>query len=139
MASPRTLLGPLTTVWTPPAVCSYAMVLCETCTTAWQAQTCNPSSNAHDFTDCWPPRASYATADPGVMMGWGFYSPGLACPIGYATVAQATAGGAMGWNVEYSMLPGETAAACCPRYDADFLTGGSRRFGAAHFSRPAYE
>jgi hypothetical protein len=90
------------------------MALCETCTTVWRAQTCNQNVQAHDYTDCWPPRASYATSDPGVMMGWGFYSPGLACPAGYTTVAMATAGGAQGWRVEYEMNPSETAAACCP-------------------------
>ncbi|KAJ9150231.1 hypothetical protein NKR23_g3717 [Pleurostoma richardsiae] len=114
MASPRTLLGPLTTTWTPPAVCSYAMALCATCTTVWQAQTCNPSSKAHDWTDCWPPRWSSVTTDPGVMMGWGLYSPAYACPAGYTTAASATAGGSSGWDVEYSMETGETALACCP-------------------------
>ncbi|KAH8647121.1 hypothetical protein BX600DRAFT_518407 [Xylariales sp. PMI_506] len=114
MTSPRTLLGPLTTTWTPPPVCSYAMALgCSTCYTGWQGQTCNPSSNAHDYTDCWPPRAS-SMPDPGVMMGWGFYSPGLVCPHGYTTAAMATQGGSTGWGLEYSLTQGETAAACCP-------------------------
>ncbi|KAB5571782.1 hypothetical protein GE09DRAFT_642321 [Coniochaeta sp. 2T2.1] len=113
--SPRTLLGPLTTQWTAPPICSYAMALCDTCTTVWQGQTCNPVSNAHDFTDCWPPRSGdQASLDPGVMMGWGLYSPGIVCPAGHTTAAVATAGGIMGWGVEYSMLTGETAVACCP-------------------------
>lgn len=114
--SPRTLLGPLTTTWTAPPICSYAMALCDTCTTVWQGQTCNPVSHAHDYTECWPPRSgAQATVDPGVMMGWGLYSPGIVCPAGYSTAAMATEGGSSGWGVEYSMLPGETAAACCPR------------------------
>jgi hypothetical protein len=91
------------------------MALCDTCTTVWQAQTCNPSSNAHDWTDCWPPRSGTATHyDPGVMMGWGFYSPGYICPSGYTTAALATFSGSSGWGVEYSLTSGETAAACCP-------------------------
>lgn len=116
MTSPVTLLGPLTETWTPPGLCTVGMALCETCTTVWQAQTCNPSSNAHDWTDCWPPRAS-SVADPGVMMGWGLYSPGYICPAGYTTAARATAGGSTdeGWGIEYSMSDGETAIACCPR------------------------
>ncbi|ORY58519.1 uncharacterized protein BCR38DRAFT_413371 [Pseudomassariella vexata] len=114
MASPRTLLGPLTTTWTPPPVCSYAMALgCATCSTGWQGQTCNEKSLAHDYTDCWPPRSS-KFPDPGVMMGWGFYSPGIACPVGYTTAAIATQGGKTGWGLEFSMTEGETAAACCP-------------------------
>ena len=113
--SPRTLLGPLTTRWAPPGVCSYAMALCETCTSIWRAQTCNPSSDAHDDTECWPPRASYATTNAGVLMGYGFYSPGIVCPDGYTTAALATEGGHTGWGLEYSLEQGETAAACCPR------------------------
>lgn len=116
MTSPRTLLGPLTTTWTAPPVCSYAMALgCSTCSTGWQGQTCNSASNAHDWTDCWPPRAS-SMIDPGVMMGWGFYSPGIAYPQGYTTAAMATSGGSTGWGLEYSLTDGETAAACCPTY-----------------------
>jgi len=113
MTSPRTLLGPLTTTWTPPALCSVYMNTCDTCTTAWQAQTCNPESKAHDFTGCWPPFAK-SIPDPGVMMGGGLYSPGIICPIGYTTVAMATSGGSTGWGIEYSMNKDVTAAACCP-------------------------
>jgi hypothetical protein len=87
---------------------------CATCNTGYQGQTCNVASNAHDWTDCWPPRAT-SMVDPGVMMGWGFYSPGIACPQGYTTAAMATAGGSTGWGLEYSLTDGETAAACCPR------------------------
>ncbi|KAI5917203.1 hypothetical protein F4810DRAFT_68931 [Camillea tinctor] len=114
MTSPRTLLGPLTTTWERPYICSYAMALCSTCNTGWQAQTCSGARNAYDFTDCWPPRASSITIDPGVMMGWGFYSPGIACPSGYTTAATAVEGGSTGWGLEYSLESGETAAACCP-------------------------
>ncbi|KAH8887828.1 hypothetical protein GQ53DRAFT_270648 [Thozetella sp. PMI_491] len=115
MTSPRTLLGPLTTTWTAPPLCSYAMAVCDTCTSVWYGQTCNPQVTARDFTDCWPPRSGeQASVDPGVMMGWGFYSPGIACPAGYTTVAMATFGGSSGWPIEYSLTDGETAAACCP-------------------------
>ncbi|KAI0121288.1 hypothetical protein BJ170DRAFT_698437 [Xylariales sp. AK1849] len=115
MTSPRTLLGPLTETYTFPPVCQYAMASgCASCSTGWLGQTCNTASGAHDWTDCWPPRAS-SMMDPGVMMGWGFYSPGLACPQGYTTAAVATEGGSTGWGLEYSLTTGETAAACCPR------------------------
>jgi len=115
MTSPKTLLGPLTTTWTPPGVCSYYMATCDTCTTAFQGQTCNQASKAHDWTDCFPPRGKdYTMGDPGVFMGWGMYSPAYVCPVGFTTVAMATAGGSTGWGIEYSMDAGETAAACCP-------------------------
>ncbi len=107
----------------------YGMALCDTCTSVWYGQTCNPKVNAHDFTDCWPPRSgSQASVDPGVMMGWGFYSPGIACPAGYTTVAMATAGGSSGWPVEYSLTDGETAAACCPTYVLSRLVGVRRGY-----------
>jgi hypothetical protein len=119
--SPRTELGPLTTTWTPPGLCTYGVAVCDTCTTVWQAQTCNSASDAHDFTGCWPSVSGpQATVDPGVMLGWGLYSPAYVCPQGYSTaamVAQGKNGGANGygsWGVEYSMNQGETAIACCP-------------------------
>ncbi|KAL8397145.1 hypothetical protein RB594_004019 [Gaeumannomyces avenae] len=113
MPSPRTLLGPLTTAWTPPSICTMAMAGCGTCTTLWQGQSCNPERRAHDWTDCWPPRSA-GVPDPGVMMGWGLYSPAYECPAGYSTAALATSGAASGWSVGYSMAGGETAVACCP-------------------------
>src|SRR3569833_2167926 len=76
-------------------------------------ETCNQASNAHDWTDCWPPRAS-SMPDPGVFMGWGIYSPGVVCPAGFTTAAMATYGGSTGWSIVYPLSSGETAAACCP-------------------------
>ncbi|KAI6525937.1 hypothetical protein MCOR10_004577 [Pyricularia oryzae] len=114
--SPRTMLGPLTTTWRPPALCTYPMANCDEatrCTTLWQGQSCNPDRKAHDWTDCWPPRTSGAPF-PGVMMGWGLYSPAYQCPEGYTTAASAVEGGRAGWDVQFSMERGETALACCP-------------------------
>ncbi|TLD25267.1 hypothetical protein PspLS_05667 [Pyricularia sp. CBS 133598] len=114
--SPRTMLGPLTTTWRPPAICTYPMANCDEatrCTTLWQGQSCNPDRKAHDWTDCWPPRTSGAPF-PGVMMGWGLYSPAYQCPEGYTTAASAVEGGRAGWDVQFSMERGETALACCP-------------------------
>ena len=103
------------------------MAVCDTCSTGWYGQTCNPQFNARDFTDCWPPRSGeQKTSDPGVMMGWGFYSPGIVCPAGYTTAAMATAGGSSGWSVEFSMTDGETAAACCPRFVPPFCLWETR-------------
>ncbi|KAB5539266.1 hypothetical protein GE09DRAFT_1062349 [Coniochaeta sp. 2T2.1] len=115
--------------------------LCDTCTAVWQAQTCNPVSNAHDFTNCWPPRSGdQASLDPGVMMGWGLYSPGIVCPAGYTTAAAATAGGSMGWGVEYRDVDHasylahnwDSVADFYPVFDEldfDFVIGRRRREG----------
>lgn len=68
-------------------------------------------------TGCWPPRSgSQSNLDPRMMTGWGFYSPGIAYPTGFRLSRWSRLGEAQGWNVEYSILPGETEAACCPRY-----------------------
>jgi hypothetical protein len=77
----------------------------------------------NDATACWPP----ATTGPPTARsslrdwnfgGWGFYSPGLVCPGGYTSACSAIANqtAALGWDVEYSMLAGETAVGCCPRH-----------------------
>src|SRR4051794_35612374 len=82
------------------------------------------------FTDCWPPRVgSMANYDPGVMMGWGIYSPGIVCRAGYTTAALATAGGYSGWGVEFSMTAGETAIACCPRWCASLGIASRQELG----------
>ncbi|KAH6641280.1 hypothetical protein F5144DRAFT_563049 [Chaetomium tenue] len=47
-------------------------------------------------------------------MGWGFYSPGLACPTGYTAACTAEYGKRSDWEVEFTLIPGETAVGCCP-------------------------
>src|SRR4051812_18301289 len=92
---PRTLLGPLTTIWTPPDSCSFVIASCRTCTLGWVGQTCDTGingGNVADNTECWPPRSNpQTTRTNGALYGWGFYSPGLVCPSGYATACKATA------------------------------------------------
>ncbi|TPX16604.1 uncharacterized protein E0L32_012413, partial [Thyridium curvatum] len=125
MAS-RVNLGPLTTTFTPPASCSTAVLGCTSCTDGWLAQSCGVntynSQGVRDAAACWPPpRAD--TVETGVAFnGWGFYSPGLHCPVGYTTACSATAGVGGGFMFQFPLVPGETAYGCCPtgytcRYD----------------------
>ncbi|CZR62645.1 uncharacterized protein PAC_12542 [Phialocephala subalpina] len=117
----RTNLGPLTTVASLPASCSYAIEQCSTCGQAWGAQMCFASTisssityGVQDNTDCWPTTASTVTAPPIPVQGWGFYSPGLECPNGMVSACSATGGVASGWPVQFGMLKEETAVGCCP-------------------------
>lgn len=119
---PRTVLGPLTTTFTPPAACSQLVAQCSTCNSAFQAQECHSSSNEvftiQDDKSCWPPLSGLATVfsfGP-TLGGYGFFSPGLVCPHGYTSACSATGGGHSDWGVEYSLVPGETAVGCCPMY-----------------------
>jgi hypothetical protein len=120
----RTILGPLTTTFTPAPACFTPVIECPlpTCNVAWQAQTCYSSSGVagvEDNTDCWPPRSGSVALppyNPIALNGWGFYSPGLVCPSGYTSACSATGGGSWGWSVQYSIFVEETAIGCCPRY-----------------------
>lgn len=120
----RTTLGPLTTTYTPPASCNVAVEQCSTCINAWAAQTCFASTTGssinygvQDNPDCWPPRLDDSILTPvPPFQGWGFYTPGVICPVGYTSACSATAGGSSGWSVQYSMTAGETAVGCCPTY-----------------------
>ncbi len=122
-AQTRTILGPLTTTFTPTPACSAQVLECPlpTCTLAWQAQTCYSSGDSagiEDNSDCWPPRSgsvTESTHNP-TLAGWGFYSPGLVCPSGFVSACSATFGESWGWPVQYSIFEGETAVGCCPRY-----------------------
>ncbi|KAK4460554.1 hypothetical protein QBC42DRAFT_180680 [Cladorrhinum samala] len=109
----RTILGPLATIFSPPASCTIVHGLCSTCSTAWRAQTCVPTT-VQDNPSCWPPTTSAAPTGGAFMLGWGFYSPGVVCPTGHYEACSATAGGAQGWQVQYLMEPSETFAGCCP-------------------------
>jgi hypothetical protein len=117
---PRTILGPLTTTFTQPEGCTQLIADCSTCSEAWQAQECFSSSNnnfgVQDHTSCWPPLSGLASVfsfGP-TLGGYGFFSPGLVCPHGFTSACSATAGGSSGWEIEYSMVSGETAVGCCP-------------------------
>ena len=120
------LLGPLTTVFTPPPACTVAVMNCNTCNIGWLAQTCYSSNsaqqNASGEPSCWP---SQTSTRHGTLAGYGFYSPGLVCPSGYTTACAAAgtaktavpglAGGTV-FPFQYSLFPGETAVGCCPTY-----------------------
>jgi hypothetical protein len=111
-----TLLGLLTeATWSMPASCTVHVVNCPTCTEGFRAQQC-VSGHARDNTDCWPPVASRVEPPAHPFLGWGYYSPGIACPTGYTAACTAQYGGRSEWPVQFELLPGETAIGCCPQY-----------------------
>jgi hypothetical protein len=104
-APDRTVIGPLTTTFTPPTECATPFDLALPATKLglglfyWD---CNSKRS------CFPGRGrSLATNVPG-----GFYSPGLYCPEGWETAATIDSRTPKLYS---SLLPGETAAICCPR------------------------
>ena len=123
----RLVLGPLTTTYTAPEICSiYAYAG----TYAFQAQGCRQGAPA-DTSSCWPSASVTAPSPP--YWGWGFYSPGLACPNGYtsACTAAALADGSpspitsgTSFKFQFPLLPGETAVGCCPRYKSGYYVDG---------------
>ncbi|KAB5578850.1 hypothetical protein GE09DRAFT_1262110 [Coniochaeta sp. 2T2.1] len=121
-----TILGPLTTVFTPPPACTVAVGQVDggllglgllgggpAGNFAFLGQTCNAGQPA-DATTCWPAPSSGAPPAPSPLRGWGVYSPGIECPAGYATACSATAGGTSGWPLQFQLTAGETAVGCCP-------------------------
>ncbi|KAK4202965.1 hypothetical protein QBC40DRAFT_34570 [Triangularia verruculosa] len=122
-----TNLGPLTTIFTPPAECTVAVGAGrggllgnlfgggDDWSTAYLGQACS-RNRAIDNTACWPTTTAGAESKEAPLSGWGFYSPGLHCPGGYATACMATGGsnGGSEWPVQFRLLAGETAAGCCP-------------------------
>lgn len=142
--------GPLTTTWTAPATCSsndHDMYYGQLTTIDGSSilvdlyRQC--STTAPRPTSCSPPGPNQEDVD-----GWAvyYYSPGLVCPAGWATVAEATkfdggsitsSGMPFTWPGAPSPVPsglinnlvdygpnvmlagmgdGETAVLCCPRY-----------------------
>ncbi|KAH6630031.1 hypothetical protein B0J18DRAFT_474650 [Chaetomium sp. MPI-SDFR-AT-0129] len=114
---PGTALGPLTTTWTMPDSCTVHVLNCPTCDGGFRGQQCVSTDGRgapQDHTTCWPPTTSLAGTPRYPFVGWGFYSPGLACPAGYTTACTAQYGGRSGWDIEFTLIPGETAIGCCP-------------------------
>ncbi|KAK4232881.1 hypothetical protein C8A03DRAFT_39463 [Achaetomium macrosporum] len=112
-----TLIGPLTTTWTMPDSCTVHVLNCATCTEGFRGQQCvmsDGTAQASDHTACWPPATTRVPVPQPPFVGWGFYSPGLACPAGYTTACTAQYGGRAEWDVEFTLVPGETAIGCCP-------------------------
>ncbi|KAK5995451.1 hypothetical protein PT974_03858 [Cladobotryum mycophilum] len=111
-----TNLGPLTTTWTMPETCSLFMPPCSTCSQAFRAQSCDSASNGspRDNTACWPPAKPGVTSPSWPFFGWGFYSPGLACPSGYTSACTAIYNQRPDWDTQFKLFEGETAVGCCP-------------------------
>lgn len=120
MASPTestTILGPLTTTWTPPPACTIPVAQCSNCTIGYQAQTCYSGAEKQDEPTCWPPQTSGAVTRAPPLMGWGLYSPGLVCPSGYATACSYDGRKQTGnFNFLFRPQASETAIGCCPSY-----------------------
>jgi hypothetical protein len=119
-----TVLGPLTTAWSMPDSCTVHVVNCPTCTEGFRGQQCGQTKGtgsviAMDHTSCWPPVTTQAGTPRHPFVGWGFYSPGLACPTGYTTACTAEYGNRPGWEIQFKLVPGETAIGCCPEYVDD--------------------
>jgi hypothetical protein len=126
----RTILGPLTTTFTPAPACTELIANPSFSTfdvaDLWAAQTCFKSgtkSGLKDNVDCWPPRTAGVSTPGPPVSAWGFYSPGLACPAGYSAACSATGaggsntwpvGGGPNWPVQFNLLSEETAVGCCP-------------------------
>lgn len=118
MTSPRTNLGPLTTSFTYPASCTVVVQACENCGFGWQAQTCSDNilndQGVQDNANCWPDRTNSSVYTEAALYGWGFYSPGISCPAGYATGCVATGSAKGGFPFQFSVLEHETVVGCCP-------------------------
>jgi hypothetical protein len=108
-------LGPLTTTFTPPAACSTAVAACATCASALLGQSCNAAGSPVDAASCWPSITAAVAAPSAPFHGLGFYSPGVACPNGYASACSATAGASSGWPLQFNLAASETAVGCCPK------------------------
>ncbi|KAH6605811.1 hypothetical protein Trco_004964 [Trichoderma cornu-damae] len=111
-----TLLGPLTTTWTMPETCSVFLSPCSTCDQGFRAQSCNAASSGRvqDNAGCWPPAKTGIASPTWPFNGWGFYSPGLACPAGYVTACTAVYGQRPQWDTQFTLISSETAVGCCP-------------------------
>ena len=120
-----TLLGPLTASIPLPDHCRFDLFTCSTCSLGFRGQQCstaigNSTGQPMDDTSCWPP-APEAVPALLPLHGWGFYSPGLACPTGYTTACTARFGGRSEWSVQFTLVPGEVAVGCCPEYVGNYL------------------
>ncbi|KAI9163633.1 hypothetical protein HJFPF1_05254 [Paramyrothecium foliicola] len=116
------LIGALTTAWSIPQSCTVNFVVCSTCIGLYQGQKClaepdpnNGDSQLQDNYECWPPRNTRVNRPPShPLVGWGFYSPGLACPTGYVSACTAEYDRRPEWDIQFNLRPSETAIGCCP-------------------------
>ncbi|KAL7799240.1 hypothetical protein V8C37DRAFT_399059 [Trichoderma ceciliae] len=111
-----TLLGPLTKTWAMPESCSIYLEPCSTCNQGFAGQSCNAvnGGQVQDNTECWPPVRAGIASPTWPFIGWGFYSPGLACPKGYVTACTAVYGQRPQWDIQFTLVSSETAVGCCP-------------------------
>jgi len=118
--STRSNIGPLTTAFTYPSSCAIAVLDCQTCSDAWQAQACSTnafnSQGVQDNPACWPPQSNDEYLTDKAFNGGGFYSPGVSCPTGYSAACSATYGGITEYSFQFPLVSSETAVGCCPRY-----------------------
>ncbi|KAK8044215.1 hypothetical protein PG993_004239 [Apiospora rasikravindrae] len=119
MSVTRNVLGPLTTVFTPDPTCVTPMAgYCQSqYWVAWQGQVCTPLANPPAGPPYTPGAATTDVAATGYLGGWGFYSPGLACPSGSTSACSKTADDPDdddGFTFQFPLTAGETAVGCCP-------------------------
>ncbi|KAK8074971.1 hypothetical protein PG997_009634 [Apiospora hydei] len=122
----RQILGPLTTPWQQPEGCSVIVRRDSSYTgELWQGQSCQMTASAaqsnywiHQAHECFPPPTAAATTPTASWYdNWGFYSPGVACPVGWTRACSATCGEvgtALALLDPMTLQAGETAAECCP-------------------------
>lgn len=117
----RTILGPLTTTFTPPPSCNFVYMSPTSGLTGYlvpfigrMAMSCVLDDGEfmyprHDAS-CWPPApgASGSTFLT-LMKNEAVYSPGLLCPAGYSKAWVGTPG-----NGAVPLASDETAIGCCP-------------------------
>lgn len=124
----RTIIGPLTTTFTPPAECTTigAFRSGRGVASFYRSAGCSNSALI-DATTCLPPASSPLPSSvlntDANLNGLGIYSPGLACPAGYVTACkqQMDARGsdvppqdASSTKFQFPLIPNETAVGCCP-------------------------
>ena len=130
----RSLLGPLSTTFTPPPFCAqywdtWGLGLEPTQIVLANHKACN--SSVVDTSSCWPSVtppfwATWTSARIGFIdrdfEGLGFYSPGYQCPSGHATACTATSvlvgevqpSISATFDFQFALTAGEVAFGCCP-------------------------
>ncbi|KAI0023120.1 hypothetical protein F4780DRAFT_777242 [Xylariomycetidae sp. FL0641] len=113
-----TLLGSLTTTWTPPPECTINIQAGgdpRAFSSGWRAQNCVSGPVVQDQPTCWPPRAAGVATPTQPLLAWGLYSPGLVCPDSYETACSYDGGAGTGdFDFTFSPRASETAVGCCP-------------------------
>lgn len=114
----RSVLEPLTTTFTPPSDCTQ----CYEVTSGNQIHGNTCRAYAEDCLGI--PRASFLPEVSNYIFNigspWGFFSPGIVCPIGWTTAGptisygQTERDGGVG-NVVDFLEEGEMVGLCCPR------------------------